>query len=510
MSNTSVNNKRIVKNSIALYFRMLLVIVVTLYTSRMVLHTLGVEDYGIYNVVGGVVVMLGFLNSSLSGAGSRFITFALGKENLDEVGKTFSTFLFIHVLLAVLILVLAETFGLWFVHNKLVMPAERMTAALWVYHASVLAAVVSILSVPYNSLIIAHERMSAFAYISLIEVILKLLIVYLLIYLPIDKLAIYAVLVLLVQVFIRFIYNSYCIRHFVESKEKPRYYPMQFKSIILYASWTLNGNIAVIGYTQGLNILLNLFFGPSVNAARGVAVQVDSAIKQFVAGFQTAVSPQIIKSYASEDLNHMHQLIIALSKYGVYLVLLIVFPLYICINPILHIWLGDVPEHTANFIRIMLLIAVIEPLRGAITSGIHATGDIKKFQIWEGSILLSVVPVAYILLKLYHITPEAVFCVYLIIALITQGVRVFIVLPKIKMARLLYIKKVLLPLVLPFLCAAIPAYCFILSPNVTLITLCTCILISILYIALIIYSIGINTDERKKIHQTIIKIISRH
>jgi len=510
MSKTSVNNKRIVKNTLALYFRMMLVIVVTLYTSRVVLQTLGVEDYGIYNVVGGGVVMLGFLNNSLSGAGARFITFALGKDNKEEVRKTFSTVLFIHILLAILMLVFAETLGLWFVYNKLVIPVERITAALWVYHSSILSAVVSILSVPYNSLIIAHERMSAFAYISIIEVVLKLFVIILLMYLPVDKLAVYAVLVLLVQIFIRFVYNSYCIRHFDESKEKPRYNSIQFKRMVLYAGWTLNGNVAVIGYTQGLNILLNLFFGPAVNAARGIAVQVDSTVKQFVAGFQTAVNPQIIKSYASEDFIQMHQLIIALSKYGTYLVLLIVFPLFICINPILQFWLGDVPEHTENFVRIMLLIAVIEPLRGAMVSGIHATGDIKRFQLWEGSVLLSVVPVAYVLLKIYHITPEAVFFVFFFIAFLTQCVRMFIVLPKIRMGRIFYIRKALIPLILPILCAAIPAYYFILPSNTSFVMLCVYIFLAVLYMGFIICSVGIDTDERNKLYKIVTKIQSKH
>lgn len=503
------SNRRIAKNTVALYFRMILVMCVSLYTSRVVLQTLGIEDYGIYNVVGGVVTMLGFLNGTLSGAGSRFITFALGKDNMEEVRKTFSTVLFIHILLSIFILILAETIGLWFVCNKLVIPTERMSAALWVYHCSILSTIVSLLSVPYNALIIAHERMTAFAYISIVEVVMKLLIVFLLMYIPMDKLAVYAVLILLVQVLIRIIYNIYCICHFDESKEKPRYHPILFKEIIVYAGWTLNGYVAIIGYTQGLNVLLNLFFGPVVNAARGIAVQVQSAVNQFVSGFQTAVKPQIIKSYASDDLTHMHQLIIALSKYGVYLMLLIVFPLYICINPILHLWLGVVPEYTADFVRIMLLVAMVEPLRGAMISGIHATGDIRKFQIWEGTILLSIVPIAYFLLKVFHITPTMVIGVYFAVELIAQYIRMHIVLPKIRMSRILYFKKALLPLVLPILFSAIPACYIILPVESTTMTICTHIFIAVLYMVFLIYAMGIDDEERGNLHRILIKIIHK-
>lgn len=251
---------RIAQNTIMLYIRMLLIIVVTLYTSRIILNTLGVEDYGIYNVVSGVIVMLSFLNSSLGGAGARFIAFTLGKGKQDELKRIFSTVLCVHFILAGGIFIMGETVGLWFVLHKLVIPVERLTAALWVYHCSILTTVVAIISVPYNSLIIAHERMGAFAYISIIEVILKLFVVGLLVYIPYDKLIVYAILYLVVQVIIRLIYNYYCFTHFPESKTPLKWYPHLLKKIAVYAGWTINGNLAVIGYTQGINILLNLFF----------------------------------------------------------------------------------------------------------------------------------------------------------------------------------------------------------------------------------------------------------
>ena len=453
----SANNKRIAKNTLMLYIRMLLTMGVSLYTSRVILKTLGVVDFGIYNVVAGVITMLSFLTGSLGGASSRFITYALGTGDRENAKQVFSSILYLHAVLAILVFVVGETIGLWFVYNKLVIPLERLNAALWVYHCSVLTMVVSVISVPYNSLIIAHERMSAFAYISIIEVVLRLAIVFLLLFLPFDRLATYAVLLLIVQVLIRLSYNIYCGRYFAESKVRPTKNTLLVKEMLSYTSWTLASGIAVVGYTQGINILLNMFFGPIVNAARGISVQVQSAIMNFVSNFQTALRPQIIKSYAVNNLDYMHKLVVMSSKYGLLLMLFLTIPIIICVHPILKIWLDVVPEHTANFVIIMLITGLIEPYKVALLNAIHATGNIKTFQIYESIFLLSVLPIAYFLLKWYHVSPEIVMIIYLIIQIVTQGVRVLIVLPRITMSMASYYKKILLPLlkILPFVIAII-------------------------------------------------------
>ena len=455
----------------------MLIIIITLYTSRVILNTLGVEDYGIYNVVGGVITMLGFLNGSLGGASSRFITFALGKGDKKELQNVFSTVLCVHFLLAGIIVLLAETVGLWFVCNKLVIPAERMTAALWVYHCAILTMVVTIISVPYNALIIAYERMNAFAYISILEVVLKLVIVWMLVYIPADKLIVYALLYLVVQFIIRMSYSRYCSTHFREIKPKLQWNIPLMKKISTYAGWTVNGNLAVMGYTQGINILLNLFFGPAVNAARGVAVQVQTAIMSFVQNFQMAVRPQIIKSFATNDLLYMHKLVITSSKYGFFLLLLLAFPIMLGINAILKICLGIVPEHAANFN--------------------YATGDIIKFQIYDGSALLSIVPIAYTLLKVYHITPEAVMWVYFGVTLITQGIRIWIVLPKISMKYSVYIQMVILPL-LPLLgCFLLPFTFFSIQEDCSLGTLFLYALGGGLYMSICVYFLGTTHTEKR-------------
>lgn len=507
MSGTSENNKRIAKNTLLLYFRMMLIIIITLYTSRVILNTLGVEDYGIYNVVGGVITMLGFLNGSLGGASSRFITFALGKGDKNELQNVFSTVLSVHFLLAGIIVLLAETVGLWFVCNKLVIPAERMTAALWVYHCAILTMVVTIISVPYNALIIAYERMDAFAYISILEVVLKLVIVWMLVYIPADKLIVYALLYLLVQFIIRMSYSRYCSTHFREIKPKLQWNIPLMKKISTYAGWTVNGNLAIMGYTQGINILLNLFFGPAVNAARGVAVQVQTAIMSFVQNFQMAVRPQIIKSFATNDLLYMHKLVITSSKYGFFLLLLLAFPIMFGIDAILRIWLGIVPEHTANFVRIMLFVGMIEPLSVSLINALHATGDIKKFQIYEGSALLSIVPIAYVLLKFYHVTPEAIMWVYFGVSFITQVIRVWIILPKIFMNYREYLHRVVFPLLFPFVCFLGGGRFFSIQADISFGKLIVYSLCGMFYMLVCVYLFGTSNIEKKYLKKYIIKIM---
>ena len=499
MADVVNSNKRIIKNTLMLYMRMLLMMGVSLYTSRVVLRTLGVDDFGIYNVVGGVITMLSFFTSSLSGAGSRFVTFALGKDDEEEQKRVYSAVMVIHYLLAFLIIIIGETVGLWFVYNKLVIPETRMNAALWVYHCSIVTTVIAVISAPYNALIIAHEKMDVFAYVSIVEAVLKLAIVYMLICIPYDKLIIYALLLMFVQLIIRMIYNIYCNRKFEESHAKLRWDSGLIKKISIYAGWTVNGNLAVVGYTQGINILLNMFFGPAVNAARGVAVQVQSAVMTFVNNFQTAVRPQIVKSYAVNDLEYMHSLVVRSSKFGFYLVLFLAFPIVLCVNPILKIWLGIVPEHTNTFVIIMLVAGLVEPLKVALINAIHATGDIKKFQLYEGTSLLTVLPIAYILLKFFKISPEAVMLVYLIVQLFTQYIRMRIVLAKINMTGHDYFVNVLQPIlyVLPF--TLVPFFLLPKIDNISFCCLVFCVFALLIYVLVCIFLLGLNQKERRYI-----------
>ena len=328
-SPVSTNNRRIAKNTLLLYFRMLLMIGINLYTSRVILQVLGVEDFGINNVVGGVITMLGFLTGSLAGASSRYITYDLGKGDMEIMKKTFGNILSIHLLLAGLVVVIGETIGLWFMTTQLQIPETRETAAFWVYQFSIISFVLSVISVPYNASIIAHEKMSAFAYISIVDAVLKLLIVYLLLVISYDKLIVYAALFCCIQIFDRIVYSIYCRKHFEETRSKLSFDKKLFKEIFAFAGWTMNGSLAVIGYTQGINVLLNIFFGPAVNAARGIAVQVQNVTRQFCTNFQMALNPQLTKSYATGDYAHMHRLLKVSSKFSFYLMLLNIAASYV-------------------------------------------------------------------------------------------------------------------------------------------------------------------------------------
>ena len=508
MSTTSENNKRIAKNTALLYIRMIFLMAVTLYTSRVILQMLGVTDFGIYSVVGGVVSMLGFMSGSLSGATSRFITFELGRGKDGNVKTVFRCAASIHYVLAGIILLLAETIGLWFVMQKLVIPPERMMAALWVYQCSVLTFIVSIISAPYNALIIAHERMGAFAYISIFETIVKLLVVISLAWSVFDRLATYAVLLLVVQVVVRLVYTLYCNRHFPETDSRWMWNKELSRKMFVYTGWTLNGNLAVIGYTQGINILLNLFFGPAVNAARGFAVQVQAAVNQFFSNFQMAVRPQIVKSYAQDNLVYMHKLILVSSRYSFFLILLISFPLLVNTEYILQLWLGEVPAHTVAFTRLMVLACMNYALSQPTIMAIHATGDLKKFQLIEGSMLLMVIPIAYLLLKYARISPESVFIVYLVIETVTQLVRVWIVYPRVRLAKRKYITEVLWPIAkvcLPLLPAGWYLYQYTASSWTGLLASCmSCLVCTVVMLSVF----GLKTDERRFISGKIVRYIT--
>lgn len=493
---TSDNNKRIAKNTLLLYFRMLFMMAVSLYTSRIVLNTLGVVDFGINNVVGGVITMLGFLTGSLSAASSRYITFDLGKGNMNIMKKTFGNILSIHYILTGIILLVGETVGLWFVANKLQIPMERETAAMWVYQFSILSSILSVLSAPYNAAIIAHEKMSAFAYISIIDVVLKLLIVYALLIIPYDKLIVYVALFFCIQLFDRIVYGVYCYRNFEETRVNPSYNSKLFKEIFVYAVWTMNGNLAVVGFTQGINILLNMFFGPAVNAARGIAVQVQTVCQNFCTNFQMAVNPQLTKSYAQGNLAYMHQLLIKSTKFSFFILLMITLPLMFKAKMVLALWLSIVPEHTVNFLRLILVTGILYTLSNPICTAIHATGKIKKFQIIEGTLLLLIVPIAYVLLKFFHIKPEYVFLVHIVVEIFTQLVRLRIVLPQIDMKLVLYLKKVLLPIASVVLVAPIFPYFVGICLNDNLASFFVVTTTSVVSTAITILSLGCTTSER--------------
>jgi len=496
MTTITENNKQIAKNTLLLYFRMLLMIVINLYTSRVILQVLGVEDFGINNVVGGIITMLGFLTGSLAGASSRYITYDLGKGNMMIMKKTFGNILSIHLLLSVITIIIGETIGLWFMTTQLQIPDSRETAAFWVYQFSIVSFVLSVISVPYTASIIAHEKMSAFAYISIADAVLKLAIVYLLLVIPYDKLIVYAALFCCIQIFDRIIYSIYCRKHFEETRGGLCFDRKLFKEIFTFAGWTMNGSLAVIGYTQGINVLLNIFFGPAVNAARGIAVQVQNVTRQFCTNFQMALNPQLTKSYAIGNYSNMHQLLRVSSKFSFYLMLLISLPLMLEAPLILKWWLGVVPDHSVSFLRLILCVGIMLALSNPLIVSVQATGNLKKFQLIEGSMLLSIVPIAYILLKLFHIPPEYVFIIHLIIEICTQYARVRIVLPLINMPLRDYAVNVFIPIIKVCVLSSIVPLCtyYYLNENILSFLIVCCV--AICSVLTITYFIGCTKSEQ--------------
>lgn len=378
---------------------MIFSMLVSLFTSRVVLATLGVEDYGIYQVVGGVVGMLSFLNGALSTGSSRFLTFALGKNDKDDLSKTFSTTLSIHIVLALLIVFLAETIGLWFFYHKLEIPDERMFAASVAYHLSILTSLISITQVPYGSVIIAHEKIDIYAYMSIVDVVLKLAIVYLLSISPWDKLIFYATLLCIIQISIALFYRIYCIRNFEESKYKFIYDKKILKEISKFSGWSLFANLSIALNGQGTTIITNMFFSPSVVAARAIALQVNMAATQLVNNFRTAVNPQIVKRYAAGDKIGSRDLLLNSTKYSFYLMYIVAVPIILLAQPLLQIWLGQVPEYSVIFLQLVIIESLFAVFDTSLYTALYAKGQLKQNALISPLVGFIRFPVVYFLFK---------------------------------------------------------------------------------------------------------------
>ena len=510
MSNqTSDNNKRIAKNTLLLYFRMLFMMAVSLFTSRVVLNTLGVEDYGIYNVVGGIVTMFSVLSGSLSSSISRFITFELGKGNIERLKTIFSTGVNIQLGMSVLIIIIAEAVGIWFLNTKMNIPTDRMVAANWVFQCAILTFVLNLLSVPYNAAIIAHEKMSAFAYISVVEVTLKLIIVYMLTISPFDRLKTYAVLLLCVGAVIRFIYGYYCKRHFEECTYHFVFDKPVLKEMTGFAGWNFLGNGAYMLNTQGVNILMNLYFGVAVNAARGIATQVDAALKQFVNNFTTAVNPQITKSYAQGDLDYMHKLVCRSAKFSAFLMMFFAVPIILETNTILTIWLKTVPDYAVIFLQWIIISSFMDTvLANSLVTSMFATGKIKRYQIIVTTVGCLVFPLSWIAFKL-GFEPQVGYILYFIIYTILLFVRLYLLKDMVKLPVMMYIREVLYTLA-PIIVVgfSIPGI-LILTMDAGWLRLILVCLLSVLVTAASEYFIGLSNKEKNFVAEKIKLVIGK-
>lgn len=502
------NNKRIAKNTLLLYFRMFFTMMVSLYTSRVVLNTLGVDDYGIYNVVGGVVAMFTIISGSLSSAISRFITFELGRNNTKKLKIIFSTSVNIQIILALGICVLAEIGGVWFLNYKMNIPADRMVAANWVLQCSIVTFMVNLISIPYNATIIAHERMKAFAYVSILEVGLKLIVVFTLYISLFDKLITYALLLLLVAIIVRLVYGYYCKKNFAECVYHFIIDKKQLKEMISFAGWNFIGTSSFVLRDQGVNVVINIFCGPVVNAARGISFQVNTAIQGFVTNFMTALNPQITKSYALGEHSYMMTLIFQGARLSFYMLLLLSMPVMIETETILTFWLKIVPEHTNNFVRLILIFAMCESVSTPLITAMMATGRVRNYQIVVGGLQMINFPVSYLLLQ-QGVFPEVTIIVAIVISQCCLIARLWMLksmigLPIIQYLKTVYFNVVVVSLISSLLPVAIyqqmsmSIFRFVIVGTVSIVsTLCT------------IYFVGCNRKERLFINQKVFFYIKR-
>lgn len=504
----SGNNKRIAKNTFILYIRMFFTMGVSLYTSRVVLNTLGIQDYGVYSIVGGIVTLFSFFNSAMTSATQRFLAFDIGKNDLEQLKKTFNATLNIHIAISLLVLVLAETVGLWFVNHKLNLPLDRRTAVNWVYQFSVFTFLLGIVQVPYDALIVAREKMNIYAYMAFIEVFLKLIIVYLLVVFAFDKLILYAGLLFLVSFVVRIGHKQYCKRHYEESKYQFYYDKSFYKVLLSYSGWSLFGNIAGVARGQGSNILLNLFFGTVLNAAYGISMQVQGTVQAFVTNFQMAVNPQIIKHYAAGNNEQCLKLIFQSSKFSYFLLFLIACPIIFNIDFILELWLKNPPKYTSVFVVLCLINLLIECISGPLMIGAQATGNIKWYQIVIGTLIFLNLPIAYVLLKTYK-NPELIYYSSIIISLLSLVFRLFFLKNIIKFPILDFCISVLLRIIFVTIFVILINHFFfqliIIQNSIALFFIN--ITMTGLSTILFVYTIGINDIEKETIKKMILKKI---
>lgn len=452
-------SKRLAKNTLLLTIRMIFLMLINLYTSRVLLNALGVEDYGIYNVVGGVVSMFSIISGSITAAITRFITFELGKGDKKRLGKVFSSAVIIQLFLALIVLLFIETIGLWFLNTKMLIPESRMVAANWVYQLSILTFVINLISVPYNAAIIAHEKMSAFAYIGLYEGIAKLVIASVIVFSPIDTLVFYALLLCLLSISVRVIYTLYCKKHFEECLLSWSLDYSLAREMFGFAGWNFIGASSGILRDQGGNIVINMFCGPIANAARGIAYQVNAAVQGFLNSFTTAMHPQITKSYASGEKQYFMSLLYRGSKVSYLILFVISLPIILSTDFIINLWLGQNPEYTSSFVALVLILTMSESISTPLITAMLATGDIKKYQIIVGGLNMLNLPISYVCLRI-GMEPEVVFIIAIIISQLCLYARLVLLKSMINLDIIHFFKDVYFRLIMVSISSFIVSFAF--------------------------------------------------
>lgn len=498
MTDISANNKRIAKNTLLLYIRTLFVLVISLYTSRVVLDVLGVENYGIYQVVGGLVAMFAVISSALSSAISRFITFEIGSGNQEKLKRIFSTSIIIQLGIALLVFIVAEIIAIWFMRTQMQIPDGRMYAAEWVLHCSLVTFCINLISIPYNACIIAHEHMKAFAYISIIDVLLKLGVCLCIYISPIDNLIFYAVLLMFAALIVRFAYTYYCHKHFEESKSKLVFDKEIFKEMLGFSGWSFFTNTSFILNSQGVNMLINVFFGVTVNAARGIATQVENAVLSFVNNFTTAINPQITKSYAAGDKERMYSLVCRGAKFSYFAMLLMALPIICETESILNIWLTVIPEHTVIFVQLSLIMGVCDSLGASGYTACTSTGRMKRYALIITPVGMLEFPLAW--LFFYWGAPVvSAYYLYILVKVSVIIVRLFLLRDLVGLQPKVFVQRVFYPIIQTTLVAIIPSLLIVSFMPSTIIRLFISIIVGGLSVSLASLFVGMTSNERRVI-----------
>lgn len=487
--------KRIIKNTFFLYIRLILVLGISLYTSRLVLSLLGIEDYGIYNVVAGVVTMMSFMTGAMSSSTQRFLSYEQGRAS-NRVSHIFKMSMNIHAVIFLLIAVIIETLGLWFLNNKLNIPAERIYAANWAYQCALISFGFSIMGIPYLASIISNEKMSVFAYIGILEVFLKLIVASTLYFSFGDNLIVYSLLLACSSAFIWCLYYLYC-KYKVKDTQFSFFWDKKlFYKLLGFTGWNLIGNVAVVMMNQGLNILLNIFFGPAINASRAISNQVNMAIRGFSSNLQMSINPLITKSYASGEHEYMNTLILKGSKYSFFLLLFLTLPVLLQTEKILLLWLGQLPEKVIILSQLSLIDSLIISLSGTLIAGAQANGNIKTYQIITGGLLLLNLPLAYLLFT-FGAKPEMAMALIVIISTVALLTRLIFLRKMIHLSLKAYFKLVLLRvLVVSLFSVSLMMYIDSLMGD-TFLYLIAETLTSMFIVTLAVWLLGLESLERK-------------
>ena len=502
------DNKRIAKNTGLLYIRQLLTLGLSLYTSRLTLQVLGETDFGVYATVAGFTALLSTLTTSLASGTQRFISFELGRGNIQRLNIVYCTAINIHLILSIVLIIIGETIGVWFIFNKMNVPQDRLITAFWVFQMTILNSVLALINSPNNAEIIAHEDMGVWAFVSILEVVLRCICVIGLFYISWDKLIVYSVSLFSIQLLMRAICIGWCKRKYTEVHFRFIWDIILIKSMLSVTGWIGLNNLAVTGFIQGVNIMLNVFFGPMLNAAYTIAMQAYSGIRQFCSSFQLASNPQIVKLYSKEDFKSLHELLISVFKFSFFLIFVLALPFLINAKAIMHFWLKDVPAHCESFFILLLIYAFIDVLVYPLDIAAQATGKLRNYRISISLAVLSILLIGYIAFTMGSI-PESIYIVAIIMSWVSLTLRLLFLRKLIRLSFMDFIRNVILRIIFVGLTSVILPLILLYLLDESILSSVILFVVSFLFPILSVFFIGLNETERNMLKKGISLLMSK-